>query len=412
MRQLQDQPDFYFLFMQLGLDGGPTVMAEFIKEQLTKSKQKKNAFRWTSLSLRVFLSIYHRSKSAYQALRTTTALIMPHHVAAYKDFCANAAKSAQEDVIDHVTGSNVPKVSILMPPRRSAAPPAGVGMLILDEVKISARIAFHSSSNEFIGLLDEGSSYSSLSDVFHELVHAENGTAGSTFADSCHEPLTATYSMVILWRDLTSLFRFIPAYFNSSKLHTAAQVVQIILDTMLWCAEGGFMVDIIIADGASTNFAAFKSLCAKEDWVTQPWFLNRHTGRKVFCAFDPSHLLKSSRNSLYHSRLDMEHRSMLIEGCPAVWDHLVSVFTWDQERTAATGDLRMTVLSADCLELDGFAKMRVPLALRVIDKRVVCAMADQAALVGMNNEIVHRRVSPVFSARLDGHKAFVRRPCG
>jgi hypothetical protein len=431
---------------------GPSLLANFLTEQVAINRQDntsdggKFGRRWSQLSLRVALSIFLRSSSAYEALAQSGVLKLPsesllrsytraraqkagiqHHLLSASSACYDAfaatcgpADSVPRDLETEHCEKDPPSVAFT---RLPAATPFKTGLLIFDEVRIASRLMFNSASNEFVGLCDPISSYTSVSDVYSEWIDGNR-----THAVVC-------YNLQIMWRDFTSKFFFLVAHFSSSVPFTSDRVLSILAQVMHSLQIFGFETDVIVADGASTNWTVFRTLvkqdsCATsmavapapdlvlpvgfrqlvqeaddnqevdsdveevdddsdddddygdviEDWIQRPWFHNHLTGRRCFLIVDPTHLLKTSRNCLASSSLDQDGAAVLDDdgdessqprsmldaiGRPVSWDHVLQTWFLDNHTAAGLTDLKDNRITAEALRLSSFSKMRVNLAMQV-----------------------------------------------
>lgn len=137
------------------------------------------------------------------------------------------------------------------------------------------------------------------------------------------------------------------------------------------------MVHAILWDGVQTNFTSAKSLnksfsaelhgtAVRHDADLCGYFLNPISGRKVYTLFDPTHIYKNLRNTLWRSSdRKLGATKLIINDHDARWDHIV---TLSKDPVALK---HCYMLDPEAIKLDGWAKMRVKHANAVVNWTVI-----------------------------------------
>ena len=140
---------------------------------------------------------------------------------------------------------------------------------------------------------------------------------------------------------------------------------------MFWQGVGllhahGFSVLLTGCDGAAEN-RAFMVMngCTEDNSKT----INPFSKQPLVFISDPPHLLKKLRNNIYNSGYKEESarysRCMMLDSIPILWNHIYSVYQRDKQRHLFSTDMR-----SSHVHLDSLSKMRVKLAVQVLNSKV------------------------------------------
>ena len=259
---------------------------------------------WSTVTYRIALAVYIRSPAAYEALRSFKILQLPS-VTTLKTFKGprlhqpGINRDIQEYIQEQQVNYTKYKSEVQ---QRGQNQPLGEGILIFDEVKVTAKVKWNSASQKILGLALSADEFSYLDDVYDQV-------------NPARDPLPAEYNIQFLWRDISSDFDVVGPYFSSASSYDHRFVIAAIKETMRIFHAFDFLVIGLVCDGASTNLAAIKLMCHKERGAfrrkdeqihphgVQPWFNNYFMPTlKTYCCICPSHQLKNMINALYQSR--------------------------------------------------------------------------------------------------------------
>lgn len=116
----------------------------------------------------------------------------------------------------------------------------------------------------------------------------------------------------------------------------------------------GFVPMLLVCDQNSNNRSLFKSYGVT---MEKPWFV--FEGKRIFCAYDAPHLMKSSRNNL------LRHNAVLDEKICS-FDHIIKLYNEDIKHIPRA----VPKLTHNHIELAPFAEMRVGLATQTLSESV------------------------------------------
>ena len=259
---------------------------------------------WSTITYRLALAIYSRSPSAYEALKSFKILQLPSS-SSLKSFRAPCLHKPgiHEDIQDYVLEQSTKYCAYQEEmERRGNKKPLGEGILIFDEVKVTAKVKWSSSGQNFFGLALSDEEFPLLHDIYQAV-------------DPMGDPLPTEYNLQFLWRDLTSDFDVIGPYFSSAISYDHRFVIASVTETMRLMHSCDFLIVGLVCDGASTNLAAIKLLCLQrrgafgsddalvDKHKVTAWFANFFMPQlNVYCCICPSHQLKNMINALFQSR--------------------------------------------------------------------------------------------------------------
>ena len=103
--------------------------------------------------------------------------------------------------------------------KRGKKQPLGEGVLNFDEVKVTTKVKWNSTSQKIVGLALSSEKFPYIRDIYDQ-------------HDPDHEPLPAEYNLQFLWRDFTSDFDVVGPYFSSATSYDHRFVIAAIKETM------------------------------------------------------------------------------------------------------------------------------------------------------------------------------------
>ncbi|XP_063909411.1 uncharacterized protein LOC135127045 isoform X1 [Zophobas morio] len=262
-------------------EGLSPVVANFLVAQVRWSKQPTRARRW-SLEDKLFaLLLFKRSPSCYALMRR---------------FLALPSRSTLTALLSHFPlkpGINLNLFQHLQSVLAGRPPKDSFCTLMFDEMSILEHLEYNRTGDCFVGLENLGHHGSSAKIANHALVFMVQGVGGK-------------------WKQPLA-FYFSHGPVSSDKLQL------ILLDVLDTCSNHGLNVVTCISYMGTNNVKTFKSMGATE---SQPFFV--HKGKRIFCMFDPPHLIKCLRNNFLKHPIQVP---VLIGeenvSFTARWDHLL-----------------------------------------------------------------------------------------
>ncbi|XP_035662524.1 uncharacterized protein LOC118406544 [Branchiostoma floridae] len=335
---------------------------QFLYEQQLKQAQQHDArtMRWHPMMIRWCLSIFYQSPAAYDTIRNSGFLYLPHRTTLqqYSKF-TNPTPGFNPDILKRL-GEESNVVNEVEYKKNVC--------LIWDEMKIKSGLVYSKTSGELVGFTDLGGVNNELK-AFEKRCQAEqHGTE--------EEPDLATHVLAFMVRGIFINLQFVFAYFpclgfSSDQLYPAVWQANAILDQM------GFHVRAFVSDGASPNRRFYK--VHEDDQRLVYWTWNPYRpGEKMYFMSDVPHLMKTTRNNMENSGWHSKTRNLHYNGQEISWKHIVSVYEWDLGLQRQAVGLRMLhKLKADHVYLNPALRMRVNLAVQVLSNSMSCALAMQ-----------------------------------
>ena len=152
------------------------------------------------------------------------------------------------------------------------------------------------------------------------------------------------------------------AYFLTSGPMKAAYLKTVICDAIAKLAKIGLRPRVLICDQGSNNRSMVEKLLKVT--IEEPFFTVEN--QKIYCLYDPPHLLKNVRNNL-------KKKSFYVEGKQITWSHIRDFFFKDATQS---GPLRYApCLTEKHINLPPFASLRVCLAVQVFSHSVAVGIA-------------------------------------
>ena len=336
---------------------------QFFTDQI-KNKTGSHGNMWSSITYRVALAVYTKSPAAYESLKGFKILQLPstkslQDIAGSKLHEPGITDGIKDYLLEQGTKYTLYKEEMM---KKGRPEPKHEGILIFDEVKVTARVKWSSKGEKFFGLEMNPEDFPHLQDIYEDL-------------DPNVPPQPAQYMWQFMWRDLTSDYDIVGPYFAAARSLEHGFILSCILQTMRVFHEYGFQITGLVCDGASSNMAAIKILCNGQRGTfgdkgpefdgdrheIKAFFINPFNPTlKVFCCICPSHQLKNLVNALFQSRLGGTKRFCLSYDWPYFgWKAIEDLYAREMNRADA-GQLRMVPkLKRSFVERDAWIKLSV-----------------------------------------------------
>ena len=336
---------------------------DFFHDQMNnKTGHKGNT--WSTITYRIAMAVYTKSPCAYKSLKSFKILQLPSEHTLGDMSRSNLHEPGINESIHSYMATQRDKYSEYKDEKikRDVDPvPLNEGILIHDEVKVTAKVRWNSKNKQFCGLEMNPEDYPFLDDLYLEL-------------DPRRKPKPAQYMLQFLWRDISSDFDVIGPYFSSANSLEHGFIISCIMETMQLCHAYGFHVIGIVCDGASSNLTAIKMLCtgkrgtfgkkdnAPDKHKVKTYFDNPfNPNLKVYCVICPSHQLKNVINALFQSRIPGGTKLFCLEFDKPYfgWKTIQDVYQREINRFEA-GQLRQVPkLKQSFIERDAWTKLNV-----------------------------------------------------
>ena len=253
----------------------------------------------------IALAVYTRSPAAYEALSSFNLLQLPSAgtLKIYSRRNVEAAGEVEERLADErVKYDDRVKRHIAA---NKPSPPLCKGAIIVDEVKVAAKLHWNSRNDKFVGHSMTVQEMATLSDLYENLE-----------TDSKAEK--TNYVMQTLWRDLSSECDIVGPYYTTNGPFKAKYMLACVMDALRKFEAYGFNVCSFICDGASSNLTMIKILLEcrgpfyhNDDLADRhnvpTSFTNPFTGSQIHIIICPSHqvctIIGEINNSLYFFQL-------------------------------------------------------------------------------------------------------------
>lgn len=328
----------------------------FFSSQIKMSQRKKKGERWTENDKLIALSIYYQSPKAYRFL--------------CKLFRLPTTRSIRRWVegINITPGFHVQTIELLSKRFEKLASHEKECVIVFDEMSLKENLVYSHTNDKLIGLEDYGQ------------CGAEDGFSKRV----------ANSALVVLARGLTSKWKQPLGFFLSCDSTPVDKLKVIILDAVKCVQKAGGNVRVILCDQGSTNRSLYIKLGVT---ISHPYFEIENEEDKsapkqrIYCMFDPPHLIKSTRNNLQKYMIKVNNK--LIK-----WSHIKSFYDKDSSLP-----IRMCPkLTNKHLVLTNFSKMRVNLATQVLSHGVAAGIMTHVSLGSLPKEAVH---TAEFIERMD-----------
>lgn len=299
-----------------------TNKSGFLDELVVNSKKPARGVRYSNTTKNVAIGLFYCSPNGYRELRKLLRLPSPSMI---KKWLQRLAISE---------GFNEAVLSLLTNQAKLFTRRQKVVIISIDEITLKSWLQFN-------GKADSISGYPTR--LEGEQLNVED---------------RASSALVVQIRCLETGHKQSIAYFFSSNGFKADQLKKIVELSVAKIAATGLIPKALVLDQNSTNRSLFTKLGVSE--IT-PYF--EYAEQKVYCFFDPPHLIKSTRNNLMH-------HGAVYNGKLAKWEHLRSLYFEDIERLPrAVPKLKQTHVF-----MPAFGEMRVPVAVQTLSTSVYAAI--------------------------------------
>ena len=252
--------------------------------------------RWHPLVLKWCIGLHHKSPSAYEFIRESGLISLPHRTTLkkYTNF-TSPTPGYNPEIIEHVIEQTLKDLPPEEDFKRNVT-------LIFDEVKIKSGLVYKASSGKLIGYTDVGEVNNELTGFSRRVANSGKSTP----------PELATHVLSVMVRGIFSPLHTSIGYFPTSTA-SGDQLYNIIWDGVETLHTVGFRVRAFIADGASTNRKFFKMHSSDRHRLTYAT-RNRysHESRDVFFICDAPHLMKTIRNNWENSGCNSKTRTLMV----------------------------------------------------------------------------------------------------
>ena len=160
--------------------------------------------RWSMATYRIALSIYCRSPSAYESLRSWDIFKLPTK-SSLKQFTTALLQDSGPYfgyLKDQTVKYSNYKEECIKDGRKE---PIGEGVLILDEVKVVGKVAWNSKNGKLCGIAMNSDECVFVRDIYKDIDNADQA------------PVAAEYFLQFLWRDLSSDFDVIGPHYATAR---------------------------------------------------------------------------------------------------------------------------------------------------------------------------------------------------
>lgn len=302
--------------------GSNTDQSGFLNELVANSKKPARGVRYSNATKNIAIGLFYCSPNGYRELRKLLRLPAPSMI----------KKWLQRLAITE--GFNESVLSLLTNQAKLFTRRQKVVIISVDEITLKAWLQFN-------GKADSISGYPTRLDG--EQVDVDE---------------RASSALVVQIRCLETGHKQSIAYFFSSHGFKADQLKKIVEQSIKRISETGLIPKALVLDQNSTNRSLYSKLGVSEE---SPFF--EHAEQKVYCLYDPPHLIKSTRNNLMH------HGAVYC-GKLARWEHLRMLYFEDVERLPRA----VPKLKQGHVFMPAFGEMRVPVAVQTLSTTVYAAI--------------------------------------
>ncbi|XP_071476835.1 uncharacterized protein [Diadema antillarum] len=309
--------------------------------------------RWHPSILRLCIAIHSKSPAAYDLLRSSGYLHLPHKNTLFNyTHCFDINPGYSSDFLSKIAKDI--NIESLPPHQKNVS-------VVFDEMKVKSGLVY-TSRGKLVGFTD-------LGDINNELLKYRKEAEDNTTQN------IATHALTIMIRGIFHNLHTPVGFFPCDAM-TADQLYHIIWEGVERLHFAGFHVRAFVSDGATTNRKFYK-LCSSEHFTINPF----NPDHKIYFISDVPHLIKTTRNNFENSGSHNNTRNMMLRGAPISWRHILDVNAWDTGHINPDGTaqgLRMlNKITAEHLNLTPSSRMRVSLAAQVLSTSMASALKMQ-----------------------------------
>ena len=268
-------------------------------EQQVKQGKLKSAkqMKWHPIVIRWCMGLYHTSPAAYDFIKRSSFLALPHKTTLLDYSIYTTPKSGFNcDVIERLY-QEINCLS-LKPHQKNVS-------LLFDEMKVKSNLVYSSSTGKLIGFVELGS----INDEIHNLEK-------SCSDEENKENDIATHILAFMVRGIFTNLQFAFAFFPCTGF-TCAQLFPCVWEAVSVLEALDLQVRCFISDGASPN-RTFYRLHGQPGEV--PYFAINLCSieRKIYLICDTPHLMKTVRNNWENLHGNKNTRNLLVSACLSV----------------------------------------------------------------------------------------------
>lgn len=320
-------------------------MKLFWQQQKKMFSSSATGVRFHPMIIRYCLSLAAKSPSCYEELRNSGILVLPSQrtLRDYRNFI-RPKRGFHESVLQELKAMT----DLYFDVQRYI-------VLLFDEMKIMSNLVFDKVTGELIGYVDLGDP-----DI--------------NFATLDKADAVATHALVFLVRGVCTELKFSLAYFTTNGI-TAIQLMPLFWEAVcILESTCNLWVVAATSDGASPNRSFYRMHTALDGNAGKEvcyGTINLYAPHRFIYFFsDTPHLLKTTRNCLYHSGSGTCTRYMWNDGHYLLWQHIAQLFYQDVEN----GLKLLPRLTFDHIKLSSYSTMRVNLAAQVLSASVAAVL--------------------------------------
>lgn len=266
------------------------------QEQKKARKTKAKQMRWHPAIIRWAIAIHTKSTSAYDLLRKSGFLRLPHFNTLYQyTHFTNPVTGINEELLLRFYADW--KIESMEPHEKLVT-------LLIDEMKVKSGLVFSRSSGKLVG-------FSSVGSVADEMYQFEKRCTDGK--EDTHSPPLASHVLLYMIRGVTSSMKFPAAYYATTNV-TGSELYQTTLEVIRAVKLLGLKVICLTSDGAAANRKFYEILGGRvESSLSPPFFsISPYEGGRLYFFCDPPHLLKTIRNNFENSNWNRRTRNLVV----------------------------------------------------------------------------------------------------
>ncbi|KAK7169962.1 hypothetical protein R3I94_000258 [Phoxinus phoxinus] len=327
----------------------PAKAYAFVSTQIHMSQRKAHGFRWTTQDKAFFLSLLHANPKCYRLL--------------FKVFSMPSVRTLQKLMksIDFKPGFNHTILATMKKAMETTKPMDKVCAIITDEMSLKQAVHYNESADRIESFED--------------------------FGRGLRTPYVANYASAFMVRGLFRKWKQLFGYcFTSGPIpHTRLQ--SLLLEAICELRKAGMECLVFICDQGSGNRSMLARLGVTKE---KPYF--EVDAVRVFCLWDPPHLIKNIRNNWRSS-------GFTLDGDHIFWGILEDLYTYDSKQ-----DIRLCCrLTKKHVHLLPFASMRVRFATQVLSHSVAVGIKTLAQVKQLTGQAQRNYMAAAkFCENFDG----------
>ena len=266
------------------------------------SLKDSRQMRWHPAIIRWCIAIFSKSSSAYNTLRKSPFVKLPHEATLRKYMQFTTPKTGvNPEVLNFIY--NDWKLHDLPPHQKNIT-------LVFDEMQIKSGLVYSKSSGKLVGFTDHGSISNELENF--DLRCKESMHKGDSELDADKaKPQLASQVLVLMARGICSSMRVPVAYFPTRSANSH-QLYHCLWPAVKYLSSMGLTVRAFVCDGASWNRKFFNhhTLASEPGRVT---YYSKHPflyGQRLYFICDVPHLIKTTRNTWENSGANQKSRHL------------------------------------------------------------------------------------------------------